>query len=140
MSFVHCIRALLCVGLLAISEPNRAHHAPFIYDTEDERLVTGTVTAFDWVQPHTWVMLRVGDTQDEATIWKLEGMNPLYLGRRGWNRYSLMPGDIIEVAFFPRRDGSSEGMFLHAVFPDGSRKVMAINPARRQSSEGRAED
>lgn len=89
----------------------------------------GTVESFEWIQPHTWVVLSVADGEGDAVTWSLEGMNPLYLGRRGWNRYSLMPGDVIEAAFFPRKDGSRKGMFLHAVFPDGSRKVMAINPA-----------
>ena len=129
MSLSHCIRALFCFGLLAISESSQAHHAPYIYDTENERVVTGTVTAFDWVQPHTWVTLSVANANEASETLLLEGMNPLFLGRRGWTRYSPRPGDVIEVAFFPRRDGSPEGMFLHAIFPDGSRKVMAVNPA-----------
>ena len=120
-------RTLLCVGLLLFGEILPAHHAPFLYDTEIERIVSGIVESFEWVQPHTWVTLRVEDTEGEVSLWRFEGMSPLYLGYRGWNRYSIRTGDIIEVAFLPRRDGTREGMFLHATLPDGSRKVMAVN-------------
>ena len=123
-------RALLCFGLLVFCEAASAHHAPFIYDTDNERVVSGIVESFEWVQPHTWVAFTVEDAEGEATTWLLEGMSPLYLGRRGWNRYSLNVGDAIKVAFFPRRDGTRKGMFLRAIFADGSIKVMAVNSNR----------
>lgn len=119
--------ALLCVVLMNCRESVQAHHAPFIYDTETEYVVSGVVEAFDWVQPHTWVSFRVKEPEAQAGLWMLEGMNPLYLGHRGWTEYSLQPGQAIDVAFFPRRDGSRKGMFLRAIYADGSIKVMALN-------------
>jgi len=119
---------LLCFGLLVAAEVICAHHAPYIYDTQNEHVISGTVESFDWVQPHTWVALRTVDAEGVPGLWMLEGMNPLFLGRRGWTRLSLQPGDSIEVTFFPRRDGSRKGMFLRAIMPDGSMKVMATNP------------
>ena len=107
-----------------------AHHAPYIYDTDTERVFSGIVESFEWAQPHTWVALRVEGIEGEANTWLLEGMSPLYLGRRGWNRYSFIAGDAIEVTFFPRKDGSREGMFLRAILPDGSLKIMAVNQER----------
>jgi len=121
-------RALLCFGSLVFGEALYSHHAPFIYDTETERVVSGIVKSFEWIQPHAWVELETKGPDGELSTWLLEGMSPLYLGRRGWNRYSLNVGDAIEVAFLPRRDGSREGMFLRATLPDGSLKVMAVNP------------
>ena len=85
--------------------------------------------SFEWVQPHVWVRLRVSDGSGAAVVWSLEGMSPLYLGRRGWNRYSIKPDEVIEATFFPRKDGSRVGMFLHATLSDGSLKIMAVNPS-----------
>ena len=90
-------KALLCVGSLLLGEAATAHHAPFLYDTETEIVLSGIVESFEWVQPHTWVELRVEDADGEVTIWRFEGMSPLFLGHRGWNRYSLVAGDVIEV-------------------------------------------
>jgi hypothetical protein len=116
-------------ALLVISAGAYPHHAPFIYDLEREEVFTATVVSFAWVQPHTRVIVATPGPDGVDQTWDLEGMHPGFLGRRGWNRYSLQAGDVIEVTYFPRRDGSREGMFLRAAFADGSVKVMALNPA-----------
>lgn len=103
-----------------------AHHSPSIYDTSNEQLITGTVVSFEWVQPHTWTRLESTDSNGRTIIWALEGMNPDYLGRRGWTSSSLRKGDVIEVAFFPRKDGERYGMFIRATLDDGTQKVMAV--------------
>jgi hypothetical protein len=117
---------LMLLAVPAFGSGVSAHHAPSIYDTSSEKLITGTVISFDWVQPHTWTTLETTQEDGETVTWMLEGMNPDYLGRRGWNRASLKPGDIIEVAFYPRRNGELRGMFIRAWLPDGTLKVMAV--------------
>jgi hypothetical protein len=102
-----------------------AHHAPVMYDTSAEQVVTGTVAAFEWIEPHTRVDIVVTDADGAEVVWSLEGMTPTYLGRRGWTRHTLKQGDRIEVTFFARRDGANGGMFIRATLPDGSLKVMA---------------
>ncbi|HUF72621.1 MAG TPA: DUF6152 family protein [Gammaproteobacteria bacterium] len=102
-----------------------AHHAPVMYDTSREEIVTGTVAAFEWIEPHTRVDVIVTGDDGTEVVWSLEGMTPSYLGRRGWSRDTLEPGDRIEVVFFARKDGTNGGMFIRATLPDGSLKVMA---------------
>lgn len=86
--------------------------------------MTGTVAVFEWTEPHTRVEIVV-DEGGTAHAWSLEGMTPLYLGRRGWSRDTLEPGDRIEAVFFARKDGTKGGMFVPATLPDGTVKVMA---------------
>lgn len=114
---------LLGIGLAAL--PAAGHHAPSLYDLSAERTLTGSVLAFDWVAPHTMTTIRVNAGNGTATEWRLEGMHPDFLGRRGWTRHTLAPGDRIEVVYFPRRDGSRAGMLVRATLPDGTVKVMA---------------
>jgi hypothetical protein len=83
------------------------------------------VIAFDWAEPHTRVDLGVTGEDGTVVVWFLEGMTPSYLGRRGWTRHTLMPGDRIEVAYFARKDGTNGGMFIRATLPDGTVRVMA---------------
>lgn len=111
--------------------PAFAHHAPAIYDTSRQTIVSGTVVAFEWTEPHTLTRLRVTDGDQSGIVWPLEGMSPSYLGRRGWNRRSLEPGDRVAVVLFPRKDGEPGGMLIRVTLPDGSLKVMADVPADR---------
>jgi hypothetical protein len=117
---------LVLLAAFAIGSGVSAHHAPSIYDTGSEKLITATVIAFEWVQPHTWTTLETTRDDGATVTWILEGMSPDFLGRRGWDRGSLKPGDVIDVAFYPRRDGVLRGMFIRARLPDGTLKVMAV--------------
>ena len=121
-------RRIYLSALALLGLPAAAHHSPAIYDLSHEQTITGTVVDFEWVAPHTWVTVNAADDAGAVTTWSLEGMNPSYLGRRGWNRSTLNPGDRIEVTFYPRKDGTLAGMFLRGKLADGTVKVMAISP------------
>ena len=120
----------LLLGVSIAAGSASAHHAPSLYDTSSERLVTATVLSFEWIEPHTQTKIRVIEGDASETIWTLEGMSPSFLGRRNWNSHSLEQGDRITVAFFPRKDGTTGGMFIRATLPDGTLKVMAVPQAR----------
>lgn len=122
------LRIVVWAVFVAVCNASDAHHAPYIYDLEQERVVIGRVTEFEWTQPHTWTRISVRTSDGSEAILSLEGMNPAVLGRRGWNRHTFRAGDVIEVAYFPRKDGAAEGMLIRARLPDGSMKVMAVLP------------
>jgi len=66
------------------------------------------VRTFQWTNPHTWLWIDVAG--DKGTvIYAFEGMSPNYLGRRGWSRHSLQPGDPVTVTFFPFKDPAKKG-------------------------------
>ena len=123
--------ALLCICLW--TPALHAHHAPALYDMTRTVTVAGTVVEFVWEQPHTWLRIAAADEAGNETLWSLEGMHPDFLGRRGWSRHTIASGDVVEVTFLPRKDGSRSGMVLEVELPDGTRKVMATRPgAERQ--------
>jgi hypothetical protein len=117
-----------CVGLLlalVLAGSTAAHHAISSFDLERERTVRGTVVAFDWVNPHVRTVI---ETEDEpGNRLSFEGMTPDYLGRRGWTRYTLKPGDGVEITYFPYHDGAPGGMLVRAKLADGTLKVMIDN-------------
>ena len=136
------MRTQLRIGLIAFwlsVQPVAAHHAPALYDLSTTVTIKGTVSAFEWVQPHTWLRVTAVDEAGAHVDWSLEGMHPGFLGRRGWSRHTLAPGDVIEARFLPRRDGTPSGMLLDVVLPDGTRKVMAIR-TQAPDSDGSLSD
>ena len=77
---------LVLSALALLAAPLGAHHsfAPFAMDAE--KIITGTVTQFDWTNPHTWIWLEVPNDKGGMDKWGVEGMSPNYRARRGWSK------------------------------------------------------
>ena len=112
--------ALLTVLLVGAGAAEvAAHHSFAPFNMESEKTVSGTVKKFDWTNPHTWIWLDVPTDKGSVETWGIEGMSPNYLGRRGWTKSSLKPGDKVTIVVRPMRDGSPGGMFVRATLADG---------------------
>jgi hypothetical protein len=95
------------------------HHSFNMFDDKKEVVLRGQVKEFQWSNPHTWIQLNVTEASGKVVEWSIEGGSPNLLGRQGWKRNSLKPGDQIEVTIHPMRDGQPGGSFMRAVLPDG---------------------
>ena len=51
-------------------------------------------------------------------------MSPNYLGRRGWSKNTLKPGDKVTVTVHPLKDGSKGGSFMKVKLADGQEMSM----------------
>src|SRR6476661_4379579 len=90
------LSAAMAVSLtIACATVATAHHSFAPFDMGTQKTITGTVKQVDWTNPHIWVWLDVPNEQGGVDAWGFEGMSPNYLGRRGWTRTSLKPGDKI---------------------------------------------
>jgi hypothetical protein len=121
------LAALAILG--AASAPASAHHSTAVFDMERTVEITGTVKDFQWTNPHTWTDVVV-EGGDAAGIYGLEGMSPNYLGRNGWTKRTLKPGDKITFEVHPLKDGRKGGFMVSAKFPDGT--VMYNLPHREK--------
>jgi hypothetical protein len=112
--------ALVALAVLAAAAgPALAHHSTAVFDMEKTVEITGTVQDFQWTNPHTWTNVSV-EGGDGAAIYGLEGMSPNYLGRNGWTKHTLKPGDKLTFAIHPLKDGRKGGFMVSAKFPDGT--------------------
>jgi hypothetical protein len=109
--------AMALVG--AVVSDAAAHHSFAPFNLETEKTISGTVKKFDWTNPHTWIWVDVPNDKGGVETWGIEGMSPNYLGRRGWTKNSLKPGDKVSIVVRPMRDGSPGGMFVRATLADG---------------------
>ena len=92
-----------------------AHHSFAVFDMTSEKTITGTVSKFEWTNPHTFIFVDAPNDKGVIETWAIEGMSPNYLGRRGWSKTSVKPGDKITVTVRPLKDGKTGGMFVRAL-------------------------
>jgi hypothetical protein len=101
-----------------------AHHSFSVFDMATEQTLEGEVVEFQWTNPHTWTWLNVANADGSVTKWGLEGMSPNFLGRRGWSKSTLKPGDRVKIVIAPLKSGEPGGTFLRATLADGTQMVM----------------
>ena len=116
--------------LLALMLPAFAHHSFSMFDNSKEVTLTGTIKEFQWTNPHTFTWVDVTNEAGVVETWAIEGMSPNYLGRRGWSKNSLKPGDKLSVIIFPLKEGQKGGTFLRCTLADGKQLVMFAQPPR----------
>jgi len=116
-------------GVPASELPAMAHHSfAAVFDMQGAPVkVTGTVTRFDFVNPHGFVYLDVKDDAGNVTKWKFEVTNPNALLRLGWTKETLKAGDVVTVEGPRAKDGTNFGMGRTWTLPDG-RQVFGNNP------------
>jgi hypothetical protein len=65
----------------------------------------------------------VKNDDGSVTRWGFEGMSPNFLGRRGWTKNTMKPGDHVKITFAPLKSGEPGGTLLRATLQDGTEMV-----------------
>ena len=110
--------AALIAALAMAGTTLSAHHSFAAFDMTKEQTITGVVSRFDWTNPHTFIWVDVTNDKGVTETWGIEGMSPNFLGRRGWSKNSVKPGDKIIVSIRPLKEGKTGGMFIRAQIGD----------------------
>lgn len=97
-------------ALFLISSSAFAHHGTSRYDLEKTITLSGTVTGFDWGNPHCLVHMDVKGDNGEIQHWTLELASPFTMSHAGWNKDSLRLGDELVVDTHPARNGVPLGI------------------------------
>ena len=113
----------LCVAvaaLLAMAMRVSAHHSfAAEYDENSRITISGTVTRFEWTNPHGWLYVDEKDGNGKVTVWSFEMGSPGGLTRRGWSRTALKTGDNVEG--YRAKDGSNRANASTVTMPDGGK-------------------
>ncbi len=105
--------------LFAISQPAFAHHGAAAYDSSRTVTVTGTVTDFQFINPHVLIAIDAKDpSSGQIEKWQGELTSPNHLSRAGWTRDTLKPGDVITMSGAPLKDGQ-HAMAIHKLEKNG---------------------
>jgi hypothetical protein len=113
-------RNLLSLAILTISGSAAAHHSGAMFDPTKTAVISGTVTEFNWTNPHSSFKVDVADPEGKHAIWAIEMNSPQNLVRTGWKRTTIKAGDKVTVTVRPLRDGKPGGSYLSIKLADGT--------------------
>jgi hypothetical protein len=114
------LRFVLAACIASFSCIVQAHHSFARFDDTKTYVLAGTLKAFEWTNPHSWIILTRVEQDGSTVEWRLEGPSLAILRNMGWKPTSLRIGDKLAVTIHPVRNGSYEGAFLAVKLPDGS--------------------
>ena len=118
--------AAVIISLSAV--PAMSHHSNSAYEVEKIVTLTGVVKEWKWSNPHTWLYLTVDDGKGGKVEWAVEGRAPGVLGRAGWDRTILKPGEKVTVHMSPAKDGTHVGIIARVTKEDGT--ILGNNPGQ----------
>lgn len=110
---------LLGIALLGISRAALAHHGRASFDATRMFTIMGTVSSFEFSNPHVELYLDVKDDKGNIEKWVGEGTSPNMLVREGWDRKTLKPGDMITATGNPARNGTNSMRIEKIILPSG---------------------
>lgn len=110
---------LLSLAVLLGAFPVLAHHGSAAYDTLHVVTLVGTVTQFQFIQPHPLISLTVKDASGNIQKWNVEMTAPNHLAHMGWNGQTLHAGEQIKVQGYAAKNGRKVLTVHHLFGPDG---------------------
>ena len=110
-------------GLLLISISLSAHHGQAGYNVTETVTVSGTISEFQFVNPHSIVNLDVKDDKGETQAWQGELTSPNHLIRAGWTATTLKPGDHVTMAGYRAKSGANS-MWITKISVNGEELKM----------------
>ena len=116
------------VALATLVGSVAAHHSPAAFDRTKKLELKGTVTAFKWSNPHTYLELDVPGKKG-VEKWVVEMTSPTYLISAGWKNNSVKPGDKVSVICSPLKEGDQKAcIFTSIMLADG--RTLTESPPR----------
>jgi hypothetical protein len=114
---------LIRLALAAVVAPSGvafAHHAITGWDSKDITL-QGVVVEYDYMNPHSELVLDVRDQSGSVVRWKVEMNGLITLKRNGWSKESLKPGEMITIDGPRSLNGENLLRAVKVVKADGTR-------------------
>lgn len=109
------------LGCAALAPAALAHHSFAMFDQAKQVSLKGTVTDFQWTNPHAFIHVEITTDGGAKETWDIELNSPNNLKRQGWSSGSVKVGDKVTLVANPLRDLSHKGgLFVAVTLPDGS--------------------
>ena len=114
-----CLALFFLLSALAAPSPVAAHHGAASFDTTMEVTLKGTVTEWQWFNPHCFLKFDVKGDDGTVKNWAVEAGNPTDMTKRGWSRNAFKPGDQVTVTLQPVKTGAPVGRIRTVALADG---------------------
>jgi hypothetical protein len=104
-----------------LAAPAVAHHGVSAhYDDNRQVTIEGTVAEFQFINPHSFVYLRVAGTDGQEAIWHCELASRSVLARNGLTAERFAPGTHVTITGSQARHNPTGCALREAQFADGS--------------------
>ena len=92
------IAAFAAIVAVSFVVPGQAHHSFAMFDHEKMITISGTLTEFEWTNPHCWLHVAVVDAATGRTVdWAFEMGSVGQVAQQGWKADIVKPGDKITI-------------------------------------------
>jgi hypothetical protein len=108
-----------CILTLALSVPAVAHHSFAMFDHTRSVTLKGTVTKFQWTNPHAYIELDVAAPDGKVSHFTIECTSINMMQRAGWRSTDIKAGDKVTAVVSPLLDGQQGGLLLEVTLPNG---------------------
>ena len=125
-----------CALVLALTTPALAHHSFAVFDHTRTVTIRGTVTKFQWTNPHGFLEVDVPQPDGKVKHYSIELTSINMMQRVGWRSNTIKAGDTITAIVAPLISGDPVGLGLEVTMADGTRRelpVPAIGSFKRTS-------
>lgn len=115
--------AMAAIAVFLFAVPIVAHHGSSVYDT---KLTTykGTVTDFQFMNPHSEVWFDVAGADGKTEKWTGECPSLTTMSRIGWTRSTFKAGDQITFTGNVAKSGSKIMRLRKVIFPNGKEMMI----------------
>ena len=121
--------AWLSLLIVAMAGTALAHHSFAVYDHTRSLNLKGTVTKWQWSNPHAYLDIDVRDADGAVKHYTLEGTSINMLQRTGWKSNMIKAGDQITAVAAPLLSGEPGGLLLEITLANGERKELPVPAA-----------
>jgi len=115
--------AVAAVAILAATAPLLAHHS-WPVDFSKDVTVSGTVTGYNWGNPHVMIDLDVKSPNGQIEKWQVGGPSTSRMEGNGWHKTSLKLGDVITGSGYQFSDGQKVLRLQRITMPDGKTMLL----------------
>lgn len=134
MQFLQAVRnnvfcaALMVTALATAAGPIFAHHSFTMFDMTKRITLVGTVTSFEWTNPHAYIEIDVPDDKGAVKHWSIELGSPSILMQSGWKFNVIKAGEKLTLIINPMKSGQAGGFLSTVTLPGG--RVLSNGPQR----------
>ena len=121
------VAMLLLFGFAMNALPAFAHHGfQAEYDGHKVLYISGTLTKFEWENPHAYFWVDSKDASGKVITWVFEGASPIAVKRTGTVRadFTANIGKTVTVRGIPGKDGTTKGAAETIKLSDGREVVV----------------
>ena len=124
---------LIAAGLASF--PAIAHHSAAMFDSNKTVKLTGDVVAFQYTNPHSWLMIMVHGKDGKTVEWGFEGQGPSTLLRQNIHAQTFKPGEKVTVTGHPMKDGRPAASMMQIISADGTIYGYRAKSATKERAE-----